>query len=116
MPIFNKEILKPVNAFMTRITPTKPFWRANWTVRQCRSLCVGFSAKPCHCQAQPCAAALAHGLHRVLWLLRGCSALGCPYVQEAFSAQPQINQGVAEELKQHWCCWLVRTLQGASRG
>ncbi len=33
MPLFNKEILKPVNAFMNRITPNKPFWRANWTVR-----------------------------------------------------------------------------------
>ena len=32
VPLFNKEILKPVNAFMNRITPNKPFWRANWTV------------------------------------------------------------------------------------
>ena len=32
VPIFNKEILKPVSAFMNRITPTRPFWRANWTV------------------------------------------------------------------------------------
>lgn len=38
MPLFNKEILKPVNAFMNRITPNKPFWRANWTVRPNRSL------------------------------------------------------------------------------
>ena len=33
VPIFNQEILKPVNNFMNRITPNKPFWRANWTVR-----------------------------------------------------------------------------------
>ena len=33
VPLFNQEILKPVNAFMNRITPNKPFWRANWTVR-----------------------------------------------------------------------------------
>ncbi|CAL5220722.1 g2779 [Coccomyxa viridis] len=32
VPLFNKEILKPVNAFMNRITPNKPFWRANWTI------------------------------------------------------------------------------------
>ncbi|CAK0783363.1 hypothetical protein CVIRNUC_006562 [Coccomyxa viridis] len=32
VPLFNQEILKPVNAFMNRITPNKPFWRANWTI------------------------------------------------------------------------------------
>ena len=46
VPIFNKEILKPVNAFMTRITPTKPFWRANWTVRHCCMFSVGFQLNP----------------------------------------------------------------------
>lgn len=52
VPIFNKEILKPVNAFMTRITPTKPFWRANWTVRH--HLCLGCPGKvACHSKRQP---------------------------------------------------------------
>jgi hypothetical protein len=32
VPFFNSDILKPVNAFMNRITPAKPFWRANWTI------------------------------------------------------------------------------------
>lgn len=32
VPKFHKEVSKPVDAFMQRLSPPKPFWRANWAI------------------------------------------------------------------------------------
>ena len=32
VPKFHKEVSKPVDAFMRRLSPPKPFWRANWAI------------------------------------------------------------------------------------
>ena len=32
VPLFAKEIQRPVDGFMSRISTKQPFWRANWTV------------------------------------------------------------------------------------
>lgn len=33
VPLYEAEISRPVDGFMSRISTRQPFWRANWTVR-----------------------------------------------------------------------------------